>query len=53
MSIPPLSQRVRAVIWSLRTAEKDRNNNPTTMNTGAALRKSAQQGDATKMHVAF
>lgn len=45
--------RVRAVIRSPCMAEKDRNNNPTTMNTGAALGKSAQRGDVTKMHVAF
>lgn len=45
--------RVRAAIRSPCVAEKDRNNNPITMNTGAALGKSAQRGDVTEMHVAF
>lgn len=35
------------------TAEEDRKNSPTTMNTGAALGKAAPGGDVTEMHVAF
>ena len=53
VSIPPLSQGARAEIQSLYMAKKDRKNNLTTMNTGAALGKSVQGGDIIEMHVAF